>query len=111
MIIDIYTHILPDRFFREMSRVSPKLENIGARLRGVKKLFNLDLRFTEMDQIGDYAQIISLPNPPIEDIAEGEVANNLAKVANDSMAELVAKHPDHPMVKRAQGLLEAPPRP
>ena len=33
MIIDIYTHILPDRFFREMSRVSPKLENIGARLR------------------------------------------------------------------------------
>ena len=39
MILDIYTHILPDRFFREMSRVSPKLENIGARLRGVKKLF------------------------------------------------------------------------
>ena len=33
MIIDIYTHILPDAFFREMSRVSPKLENIGARLR------------------------------------------------------------------------------
>src|SRR6266496_2152516 len=41
MIIDIYTHILPDRFFQEMSRVSPKLENIGARLRGVKKLFDL----------------------------------------------------------------------
>ena len=42
MILDIYTHILPDRFFREMSRVSPRLENIGARLRGVKKLFDLD---------------------------------------------------------------------
>ena len=71
MIIDIYTHILPDKFFREMSRVSPKLENIGARLRGVKKLFDLDLRFAEMDALGDYAQVISLPNPPLEEIAEG----------------------------------------
>jgi len=93
MIIDIYTHILPDAFFREMARVSPKLENIGARLRGVKKLFDLDLRFSEMDQIGDYAQVISLPNPPLEEIAQGEVAQQLSRVANDAMAELVAKHP------------------
>ena len=94
MIVDIYTHILPDRFFREMSRVSPKLENIGARLRGVKKLFDLDLRFHEMDELGDdYRQIISLPNPPLEEIAQGETANQLARVANDAMAELVAKHP------------------
>ncbi len=70
MILDIYTHILPDAFFREMSRVSPKLENIGARLRGVKKLFDLDARFAEMDTLGDYRQVISLPNPPLEEIAQ-----------------------------------------
>ena len=70
-MIDIYTHILPDRFFQEMSRVSPRLENIGARLRGVKKLFDLDLRFAEMDTLGEYAQVISLPNPPLEEIAHG----------------------------------------
>ena len=93
MILDIYTHILPDRFFREMSRISPKLENIGARLRGVKKLFDLDLRFAEMDQIGDYAQVISLPNPPLEEIAHGETAAQLARVANDAMAELCAAYP------------------
>ena len=94
MIVDIYTHIFPDRFFAELQRGSPKLGNMGKRLRGVPKLFDLDLRFKDMDEVGDdYRQIISLPNPPIEDIAEGEVANNLAKVANDSMAELVAKHP------------------
>ena len=46
-----------------------------------------------MDEFGDYRQIISLPNPPIEDIAEGEVAIKLAQVANDSMAELCARHP------------------
>ncbi|MEA2870775.1 MAG: hypothetical protein QOH67_751 [Hyphomicrobiales bacterium] len=93
MILDIYTHILPDAFFREMSRVSPRLENIGARLRGVKKLFDLDLRFAEMDEIGDYRQIISLPNPPLEEIVGGETAQQLARVANDAMAELVAQHP------------------
>src|SRR5215212_9902275 len=93
MIIDIYTHILPDAFFREMSRVSPKLENIGARLRGIKKLFDLETRFAEMDEIGDYRQVISLPNPPLEEIAQDETAQQLSSVANDAMAELVAQHP------------------
>jgi predicted TIM-barrel fold metal-dependent hydrolase len=93
MIIDIYTHILPDRFFQQMSRVSPKLENIGARLRGVRKLFDLDLRFAEMDTLGDYRQVISLPNPPLEEIAQGPTAALLARVANDAMAELCEKHP------------------
>jgi aminocarboxymuconate-semialdehyde decarboxylase len=77
-----------------MTKVSPKLENIGKRLRGVTKLFDLDARFREMDEFGDYRQIISLPNPPIEDIAEGATANMLARVGNDAMAELCARHPD-----------------
>ena len=95
MIVDIYTHIFPDRFFQELERGSPKLGNMGKRLRSVRKLFDLDLRFRDMDAVGDdYRQIISLPNPPIEDIAEGEVAKTLARVANDSMAELCQKHPD-----------------
>ena len=69
-IVDIYCHIFPDKFFQEMNRIAPRLGNIGARLRGVKKLFDLDERFREMDQFGDYREIISLPNPPIEDLAD-----------------------------------------
>src|ERR1044071_4913347 len=94
MIVDIYTLIFPERFIRELERGSPKLGNMGKRLRSVRKLFDLDARFRDMDEIGDYRQIISLPNPPIEDIADGELAKTLAQVANDSMAELCAKHPD-----------------
>ena len=94
MLIDIYCHIYPDRFFQEMTKVSPKLENIGKRLRGVTKLFDLDARFREMDAFGEYRQIISLPNPPIEDIAEGETAQMLARVGNDAMAELCTRHRD-----------------
>jgi aminocarboxymuconate-semialdehyde decarboxylase len=93
-IIDIYCHIFPERFFQEMTRVAPKLENIGKRLRGVTKLFDLDARFKEMDTFGDYREIISLPNPPIEDIATPDVGIQLARIANDSMAELCRKYPE-----------------
>ena len=92
-IVDIYCHIFPDRFFQEMNRIAPRLGNIGARLRGVKKLFDLDERFREMDQFGDYREIISLPNPPIEDFAQGDIGLSLARIGNDSMAELCARHP------------------
>jgi uncharacterized protein len=92
-IVDIYCHIFPDKFFQEMNRIAPRLGNIAARLRGVKKLFDLGERFREMDQFGDYREIISLPNPPIEDFAAGEVGLNLARIGNDAMAELCARHP------------------
>ena len=92
-IVDIYCHIMPEKFSEQMSRIAPRLGNIAARLRGVKKLFDLDERFREMDQFGDYREIISLPNPPIEDLAGGDVGRELARIGNDAMAELCARHP------------------
>src|SRR5262245_31657833 len=92
-IVDIYCHIAPEKFFQEMNRIAPRLGNIAARLRGVKKLFDLDERFREVDQFGDYRQIISLPNPPIEDFAPGEVGLELARIGDDAMAELCARFP------------------
>jgi aminocarboxymuconate-semialdehyde decarboxylase len=68
--------------------------NIGVRLRSITKLFDLDARFRDMDAIGDYRQIISLPNPAIEDIAPPDVGLNLARIANDDMAELCRLYPD-----------------
>jgi len=93
-IIDIYTHIFPQHFFDEMLKVTPMTGNIGVRLRSITKLFDLDARFRDMDAIGDYRQIISLPNPAIEDIAPPDVGLNLARIANDDMAELCRLYPD-----------------
>src|SRR5215813_7877915 len=93
-LIDIYCPIFPERVFQEMVRVAANLTNIGARLRNVKKLFDLDLRFREMDEFGDYRQVISLPNPPIEDLAKGATGLELARIGNDAMAELCGKHPE-----------------
>ena len=93
-IIDIYTHIFPQRFFDEMLKVTPLTGNIGTRLRSITKLFDLDARFRDMDAIGDYRQVISLPNPAIEDVATPDVGLRLARIANDDMAELCRKYPD-----------------
>ena len=61
-LIDIYCHIYPEKFFQEMTKVSPQTENLGKRLRTITKLFDLAERFREMDTFGDYRQIISLPS-------------------------------------------------
>src|SRR5436305_2674494 len=92
-IVDIYCHIYPEKFSTEMNRIAPRLGNIAARLRGVKKLFDLDERFREMEQFGDYLEIISLPNPSIEDLAVGETGLNLARSGNDAMAEVGPRLP------------------
>lgn len=94
-MIDIYTHIMPERFFAELTKTSQKLGNIGARMRNVKPIHDLDVRFRLMDGAGpDYSQVISLPNPPLEDVCSAEDARRLAMIGNDSMAEVCAKHPD-----------------
>ena len=93
-LIDLYCHIMPERFSSAMEKTAPKLGNIAARLRSVRKIHDLDARFREMDEFGDYRQVVSLPNPPIEDFSAPGQGLALARIANDAMAELCAKHPD-----------------
>ena len=94
MIIDIYTHLAPKTFLDRMVSLAPRLGNIAARLLAVKPLFDLDSRFRDMDAIPDYRQLISLPNPSLEEIGPAETGRELARIANDEMAELCAKYPD-----------------
>jgi aminocarboxymuconate-semialdehyde decarboxylase len=94
MIIDIYTHLAPKTFLDRMVSLAPKLGNIAARLLAVKPLFDLDQRFRDMDAVPDYRQVISLPNPSLEEIGPAETGRELARIANDEMAELCLKYPD-----------------
>ena len=94
MVIDIYTHIFPAAAYEYMQRLAPDLKDIGKRIASLTFLHDLDGRFREMDAYGDYRQIISMPNPPIEDITTPEQGIEMARAANDAMAALVQKHPD-----------------
>ena len=94
MKIDIFNHIFPKTYFDKMMEVAPKQKDIGKRVRAVPVLFDLDERFRCMDQFEDYAQIICLAAPPLESIAGPDVTPDLARSANDGMAEYVVKYPD-----------------
>ena len=93
-IIDIYTHIIPAAYLDALSTGGPALGDLNKRLRSIRSMLDLEARFREMDGLGDYRQVISLPNPPIEEIAAGKTAAQLARIANEAMAELCARHPD-----------------
>jgi aminocarboxymuconate-semialdehyde decarboxylase len=93
MFVDIYTHILPPAVASAIEQLGSGL-GIAKRMKAVRDVHDFDSRFRSMDQIGEYRQIISLPNPPLEAFTTPKQAIDLAKVANDGMAELVTKHPD-----------------
>lgn len=92
--IDVFNHIFPEPYVARMKQVAPDLKDAGKRVRGVPMLVDLDERFRVMDAFDGYQQILSIATPPIEAYAGPVEAVELARCANDGMAELVGRHPD-----------------
>jgi aminocarboxymuconate-semialdehyde decarboxylase len=92
--IDVLTHILPEAYVARMRQVAPEVKDSGKRIRGVPMLVDLDVRFRVMDAFEGYQQILSVATPPIETFAAPAEAVDLARRANDGMADLVARYPD-----------------
>ena len=92
--IDIFNHLFPKSFFDKMIKVAPNQKDIGKRVQTIPVIVDLEKRFRVMDQFEDYVQVICLPNPPLEVLGSPEVTAELAQIANDGMAEYVAKYPD-----------------
>ncbi len=93
MKIDIFNHISPQKFYDKMLSIAPNAKDIHKRIRNIPSLVDLDERFRIMDLFDDYVQVICLSSP-LEVFGPPPVSTDLAKLANDSMAELVAKYPD-----------------
>ena len=95
MKIDIFNHILPKPYFDRMVSMSGQGAYMQKRVREIPMLYDLDARFEKIDQFGeDYVQIVSLNLPPVEALAGPEDSPELARLANDSMAEVVSQCPD-----------------
>jgi uncharacterized protein len=92
--IDAFCHFFPTGIFELMSKTAGGTTNVGKRMQGVRTLHDLDARLRMMDQFQDYTQVISLGLPPLEGMTGPERTPEFAKIANDGLAELVAKHPD-----------------
>lgn len=97
-IIDAFAHIIPPECLRRFNEVAtgPALEFLrGLQSRAyLKPMWDLDARFHSMDAIEGYVQVLTMCLPPIEQIATGQTAVDLARLSNDTMAELVTRFPE-----------------
>lgn len=91
--IDAWTHIHPEKYFARLQTFGSASGRLKRWLT-VKSLFDLDERFRIMDRFPGYRQFLTPSMPPVEDLADGEAAADLARLMNDGLAELVAAHPD-----------------
>jgi aminocarboxymuconate-semialdehyde decarboxylase len=82
--IDIFTHVVPKNYADALQKISPKSPLLS----------DLDQRFRKMDQLGEIMQVLTLGQPPIENLPDPIKAVDLAKIANDGMAEIVNRYPD-----------------
>ena len=94
MKIDIFNHIFPKTYFDKMVKVAPNGKDMHKRVRNIPCIVDLDERFRIMDMFDEYAQIICLGSPPIEVFGPPPISTDMAKLANDGMAELVQKYPE-----------------
>jgi aminocarboxymuconate-semialdehyde decarboxylase len=93
MKIDLFTHFAPTAFADHLQRYDLGRAVIP-RWRRIPTLVDLDAHWKLMDQFDDYLQVPSLPNPAIEAFGPPEQTPEIARIANDALAELCVRHRD-----------------
>jgi uncharacterized protein len=92
--LDAFCHVLPKPYFDRLQRSSSdRAANLIKRTAAIRTLWDLDERLRVIEPFDDYAQIVSLAAPPLEALAEPTESIDLARLANDEMAELVRTRP------------------
>jgi uncharacterized protein len=93
--LDAFCHVLPKRYFDRLQQSSSeRAANLVKRTGAIRSLWDVDERLRVIEPFDDYAQIISLAAPPLEALGEPAETAELARLANDELAELVRSRPD-----------------
>src|SRR5258706_3951430 len=95
--LDIFPHIFPPAFFERMKAIAEQSPTLGAQIKRwlhIPVLWDLEARVRMMGRFPGYRQILTLSLPAIEFLAPRDKSPGLARLANDGMAEIVARHPD-----------------
>lgn len=87
--IDAYSHIMPQKYKDALYKESLTMPHF---LRPA--LYDLDERFRILDKYEGIIQVLTISLPSVENVPDPKKAMDLAKMANDEMAELVLKYPN-----------------
>lgn len=99
-VLDVYAHVLPPAYFQRVDaafsggHLSDRIGGYHAWFSEFPALVDLDQRWRALDGIEGYHQVLVLAVPPVEELGDADTCCELARLANDEMAELVRAHPD-----------------
>jgi aminocarboxymuconate-semialdehyde decarboxylase len=93
MKIDIFTHVMLPRYKNAFSKYSDKFETEKRFTERRITLTDHHERVRILNQYDDMVQVLSATLPPLEEIVSPKEAIELARLANDEMAEYIAKYP------------------
>ena len=95
--LDIFPHIFPQAFFERVKAIAGESPALAAQIKRwlhIPVLWDLQARLRMMERFPGYKQILTLSLPAIEFLEPHDRSPELARLANDGMAEIVAAHPD-----------------
>ena len=95
MKIDVFAHILPKKYREGVEKkfIAPPSERSTVESNN-KAIVDLDVRFRVMDRYPGVLQVVTVALPPLEMTVKPKDAIEMAKIANDELAELCVKYPD-----------------
>jgi predicted TIM-barrel fold metal-dependent hydrolase len=93
--IDAYNHFFPKRYYEALLDTPAGQKDLGKRVRGIPALSDVDLRLAVVEQFADYTQVVSHGLPSVERLWGPDKSPEMARIANDGLGELVARHPKH----------------
>jgi uncharacterized protein len=94
MKIDIFNHFMPKVYFDRLAALIPGHAVVSA-FPKIKTLVDVDARLRLIDEFDGMQHVLSLANPPLELVGPPELTPELARIANDALADLCGKYPDH----------------
>jgi uncharacterized protein len=93
IMLDIFTHFMPKPFLDRLGDLIPGHPVLAAFPR-IKPLWDVDARLALLDEFDGLQQVLSLANPPIELVAPPDKSPEVARMANDALAEVCGRHRD-----------------
>jgi aminocarboxymuconate-semialdehyde decarboxylase len=91
--IDIYNHVVPPAYL-ELIQKHSKDPNIVKRMTSLRMLWDLEARVEMLKKWPEVQQVLTLAVPMPEALGGPDESPGFARIANDSMAGIVARWPD-----------------
>ena len=92
MKIDIYSHIMTKKYTELYAKKHPAVKQ-RIEFRSIA-VVDLEVRLRLMNRYPDILQVLTVANIPLETFAEPADAIELARIANEELAELLDRYPD-----------------